>query len=1370
MRIKNFTLMLMAVLFSTVGFAQKSFTAGMDIATDRQTTVKTLVKQTRMGNNAFAANQQNTSTSSRAKTRAKAQELVTPPEKGEVEYYTLTGKATANNQTESVSRQIKIVWDDEDEDVVYIQGLSYYMPNSFVKGTFNKEGDQVIILAGQYMGNPGADLYFGGYGDGKELSDVVAEYNEKEGSFTFSDYLLDNGDPKELGFYAYFAPGVTITPLEDDPEIPVEIPKDLEIEKYAYSAYDYFQDNAEVSGNLNIGIYGEDVYIQGMSTDYPEAWVKGYFQDEKTVIIPSGQLLTDERSIYFIAINDNYDIVDSYTLIYDPETGVFEEGPEAPMINAYKDKIEYSVWQFYYGYVIKPITEQAATPAKSVVTTIKYEVSGDDVLQFTLAKVDTDGEGLVVEKLSYKLWYADMEGQTYEAKFTKENYPTLEEDMEEIPATFTDDKYIKEGALTLNFSDERTWSMIGIQGVYYGGEERHESEIAWYTPTWPQSTNLPDGLTVTEHTLKGTTSKGAAVERTVGLAFDGDDIYIRGMGQTNDYAWVKGTKNTDGAYVFQSGQTLGIYYGEDKLFFLGYDDENGFTNPVLQVNSADGVYEFETEIVENADYTDKSYYVVWLEAGATITIAEAQEEVPTPVEVPEGLETEVWSFSATDYFDSTPVSRSVNVGFDGEDVYVQGLFEYVRDAWVKGTLEDGVITFATGQYMDPVSISDLWFIGYNMNSGISDFTMTYDEENGVMSNSSEDELIGLNQYKAKVQQTLYEFYHTVTIKKITEKIATPATPSVDHIKFSVYGDVAEFSIPTVDVDGDGLVTDKLSYKLYYDEGDGEAKEVVFTTDLYEYLEEDMTVIPYGFIDGVDEEDGSVFEYDFLSNGVYLNMDYSTWTRVGIQSIYTGGGETNVSEIGWYTIIVPQVISLPEGAEVATYAFTGTYYNRNGNVEFTKSVNVAKVDDDVYVQGVGRADATTWIKGTKNPETGVYTFARGQYLGLYDASDEPSYLFLMGYSDMLGSLDVKMTYDEETDVFTATTEMVENADYVDKLFYLTRILSGAQIMPIPDVAATPAAPSIKNLAYTVYGNKAEFTIPTTDVEGAPILPGKLAYKLYYDEGDSVAHEVTFAADLYDYLEEDMTVVPYGFLDAVDEEGNPASYDFFADAVYMNMSMGTWVRIGIQSVYAGGEETNVSEISWYTPAWPQIVELPEGAEVATYGFNGEYYGTNGNTGFSKQVQVAKVGDDVYVQGVGSQDYETWIKGTKDADSNTYTFTPGQYLGAAAQYRVFLFMVGYDDNEGVIDFKMSYDEETGIFTTVTDMAENATYTDKLYYLNIINAGAQLIPAENPDAISVVNAEAEEGAARYNIAGQRVGKNYKGIIVEGGRKFLQK
>jgi M6 family metalloprotease-like protein len=66
-------------------------------------------------------------------------------------------------------------------------------------------------------------------------------------------------------------------------------------------------------------------------------------------------------------------------------------------------------------------------------------------------------------------------------------------------------------------------------------------------------------------------------------------------------------------------------------------------------------------------------------------------------------------------------------------------------------------------------------------------------------------------------------------------------------------------------------------------------------------------------------------------------------------------------------------------------------------------------------------------------------------------------------------------------------------------------------------------------------------------------------------------------------------------------------------------------------------------------------------------------------------------------------------------------------------------------------------------TDVLNNEVI-DELYLLSTPVEG------EDPDAISTLSAEAEENSPRYNIAGQRVDKSYKGLVLTGGRKYLQK
>lgn len=1060
--------MLIAFLVSAVCLADKSTVERKVLAFDQQQTQK-LTKHV-MAKRGLARNFRVLSARP-AKSIAKAKEVVTPPEDGELEYFTLTGTINVQGQKQSLKRKVSVVWVGDDD--VYISGLSYFLPEAFVKGTF-VDDETVVFEKGQYFGaftttSGTFDLFFGATTDGDDFVDAIALFEGE--TFTFSANLVDNDEAEELGSYAEWESGLTISPLQDDDEeeVPVEIPSNLKTETYAYSARDYFSGHALVSGNINVGFYGEDVYLQGMSTDFPEAWIKGTFVNDTTVVFASGQML-DKSGVYFIS-SDLSTVVDKYILYYDVEEGVFYEGEYYPMISGLKN--DFYLYQFYYGYVISKISEKAATPAPSLITGINHSPSSD-VLEYVLAKVDVEGYGLVADKLAYKVYYATEKGDTTAVEFLKSDYASLDKDMTEIPATFVDGKDFKDGALTLKMKHDASWIGIGIQAVYYGGEERNESEIAWYNPTWPQTITLPEGLAVTKHIFKGETYErngNAPFEREVSLAFDGDVMYIGGLGEINEDSWVKGIKTEDDTYVFPMGQSLGSATFSDgaySLFLVGIV-EDGYGDVVLNADPENDVYEFENSFLENASYTDHSYYVTRFVAGSSIAKAEIKEEEPEVVVVPEGLETSAYSFSATDFFDDSAVSRNVYVGFDGDDVYVQGLSETLPKAWVKGTVDGDQITFATGQFLGyDDDQTTLWFIGINPNNtGIIDYVMTYDEEANTLTNTSATNLLGVNAYKSKISRSVYELYENVTIKLLTEKAATPATPSISTIKYSPYGYTLNFTIPARDVDGDGLVTDKLSYKLYFDNGNGEPQEVTFTTDLYENLTEDMTIIPYGFIDVTEERP---YGWDFDASLVYLNMDISDWARVGIQSIYTGGGESNVSEIGWYTITYPQVVELPEEAEVKTYGFIGTYYSSSGTVNFTKQVNVALVGEDVYVQGVGRASDEAWIKGTKSETDNTYTFSNGQYMGVYGSSaDDLSFLFLMGYNSMRGVMDVKMTFNEETGIFTTTTEIVENADYTDRMYYLTRIQIGAQLIPgdNPDAISTVTAEEGSDL-YNISG--------------------------------------------------------------------------------------------------------------------------------------------------------------------------------------------------------------------------------------------------------------------------------------------------------------
>lgn len=170
---------------------------------------------------------------------------------------------------------------------------------------------------------------------------------------------------------------------------------------------------------------------------------------------------------------------------------------------------------------------------------------------------------------------------------------------------------------------------------------------------------------------------------------------------------------------------------------------------------------------------------------------------------------------------------------------------------------------------------------------------------------------------ATITLTDGEFQYPV----IPDVAATPANPEI--LEVSPYDAGKGFGhvvadIPTVDVNGNDLSESKLFYQFFSDV-EGDIQPIVYTASLYENLDEDLTIIPYTLDD----------DYDFdVTDGkklVYLNFPFD-YDRIGVKSIYTGGGETNETEIQWLTIKEdkPVIDVLPYENALNTEALFGEF--------------------------------------------------------------------------------------------------------------------------------------------------------------------------------------------------------------------------------------------------------------------------------------------------------------------------------------------------------------------------------------------------------------------------------------------------------------
>ncbi len=101
----------------------------------------------------------------------------------------------------------------------------------------------------------------------------------------------------------------------------------------------------------------------------------------------------------------------------------------------------------------------------------------------------------------------------------------------------------------------------------------------------------------------------------------------------------------------------------------------------------------------------------------------------TTVTPPAGMTTETWYTKSHTLTDGEPQSHrgNITVGFDGQDVYLKGMFADYPDGWMKGTIDGETVTFSGLQLQGSHEEDDVYAVGTD-NSDLTDFVMTYDAE------------------------------------------------------------------------------------------------------------------------------------------------------------------------------------------------------------------------------------------------------------------------------------------------------------------------------------------------------------------------------------------------------------------------------------------------------------------------------------------------------------------------------------------------------------------------------------------------------------------------------------------------------------------
>ena len=407
---------------------------------------------------------------------------------------------------------------------------------------------------------------------------------------------------------------------------------------------------------------------------------------------------------------------------------------------------------------------------------------------------------------------------------------------------------------------------------------------------------------------------GGAMEMV--FADDGKTVYLKDpVSQAAAGTWVRAELSDDGKTLTMPLNQHIIFYDE-----MGYGlitawvdvavDENGNINAVpnpdiheatftigddgtISLNGSSGDVNSFTGSGIGLIYDDDFTWAAFLDWESVYTPVDA-----TPVELPDGAVLEDFSMKYVDS-NGSPAGKMVKVAIMDNDVYVQGFSSLVPDGVMKGTIDGDLVIFPDYQYLGIGSSLFLYMMALDIDSDgtylefINGIPFSYDATTRTMTNT--DYYLGVVAANLNVQ----ELYGDPVFAPYIDHAATPANPEV--IEFNDYGELGgynygSFNVPTLDTEGNFINPNDLYYRIYFDDDE----LFTFGPDEYPYVTEFMTDVPYNYTEG----------YDFGVGGASVYFYETGFQRVGIQSVFRGGGEEHVSDIVYMELTDG---SAPEGS-------------------------------------------------------------------------------------------------------------------------------------------------------------------------------------------------------------------------------------------------------------------------------------------------------------------------------------------------------------------------------------------------------------------------------------------------------------------------
>ena len=889
--------------------------------------------------------------------------VVTLPEGVTAVDYQMTATTLKNYNRVDVNRTVKVAVDGTD---VYMQGLAECLPEAWVKGMLG--GDEVVFEGSQLLGdNDGFDAMFE-----PDHEHIAFTYDAAADKYTISAYELQ---AKSSTWEQYESVVITKANGGDEPgDDPIEPQGDFTIspegvQQTSLSTFVITFNNYTVKSFM-----GEaTATLTNTTTENIQTVAVEVSEDGKTATMNFEE--TTEPGKYTLQVVDlcteNFKFLDE-ELVFNYEIAGFEEPiewtaiPEAGEVEtieivtvSFNKMVEVADGAQAYLFKgeeelqAKDITLTGGDKAVFVafdevteageyqvvipegINTLEGEAVPEIAINYTIVgeapELACEIDPAAGEVTSIKDFTLTFNGEVgldaYDAQavLTGGNLEeavkaTLAISEDHKVVTFSFDEITEAGEYTLTIPEGAIFNRATFEDVaemtfnytIVGGED---------DPTQPVV--VPATATIEDWTLEGSLYASGSIQtlnQGTKVAFEGENIYIQGLCQYLPEAWVKGTF-ADGKAVLKSGQIYGTLEegGETYEFYMmgaNADSEGNLTlvdEFVLNYDAdaekftlEDGVY-----ILDNSNNTTPSFYDLFM----SLVLTKGKYVAPEVVELPEGAVVEDWQYEAYDNYYQETVTRPSQVAFVGNEVYVNAITEVLPEAWIKGTLDGDKVTFAANQYLGHYESSygslDLFF------NPEADVVFGYDAEAGKLTAA---------EYVTFTGSYNYDEMSDVVITKVPETAAVPAIPTINEVEIATYSYMGA-TIPATSVDGEALAASKLYYMILVEKAKDQSEPFVLKAENYTPYEEDMTEIPYMFNDAEN--------YYIQAHGdvhyVYLLTDaeeIDTWYRLGVKSIYYGGGEVNESEIAWYTI-KEYPTSVTGISEIAAEDEGSVYYDAMG---------------------------------------------------------------------------------------------------------------------------------------------------------------------------------------------------------------------------------------------------------------------------------------------------------------------------------------------------------------------------------------------------------------------------------------------------------